>query len=87
VAFPGRPASATRQRHWYSVKTAGNRQNVQNVHVDALRPFWQDGVALVESENRFSFTRAASSKSAHEKAILQSAWLSLGLVAADEPPV
>jgi lysophospholipase L1-like esterase len=39
----------------------------QNAHVDALRPFWQDGVALVQSDNRFSLTHAASSTSGRDK--------------------
>jgi hypothetical protein len=38
-------------------------ENRQHFPVDALCPLWQDGVAMVESENQFSLTRAASSTS------------------------
>ena len=34
--------------------------NLQDFPVDALRPVWQDEVAMTESESEFSLTRAAS---------------------------
>ena len=39
----------------------------QNFPVDALRPVWQNGAAMAESENQFSLTRAASSTSGRVK--------------------
>jgi len=35
----------------------------QNLPVDALRQYWQDGAAMNESEKQFSFTRVVSSTS------------------------
>jgi hypothetical protein len=39
------------------------RQNSAKVPDDAPHQVWKDGVAMVESENQFSLTRAASSTS------------------------
>jgi hypothetical protein len=48
-------------------KPPENRQNRQNLPVDALGPAWQDEAATNESEKQFSFTRAASSTSGGAK--------------------
>jgi hypothetical protein len=42
-------------------------ENRQNFPVDALGPVWQHGSAMNESENQFSFSRAASSTSGRAK--------------------
>ena len=47
-------------------------ENRQNVPVAALGPVWQHGSAMSESENQFSFTRAASVR--HE-VVFDTAWL------------
>jgi lysophospholipase L1-like esterase len=40
---------------------------LDSFEIDALCPFWQDDVALVERKNRFSLTRAASSTRGRHK--------------------
>jgi hypothetical protein len=42
-------------------------ENRQNFLIDALGPVWQDGPAMNESENQFSFTRAALSTGGRAK--------------------
>jgi hypothetical protein len=48
----------------YGAKPPENRQNSP---VAALHQLWQDGTAMDESENQFSFTRAALSASGRAK--------------------
>jgi hypothetical protein len=54
-------------------------ENRQNSPVDALRPVWQDGAAMTESENQFSLTRAASSTSERVKKQIPISCFSSGL--------
>ena len=42
-------------------------ENRQDLPVDALHQFWQDGAGMNESEKQFSFTRTASSTSGRAK--------------------